>query len=165
MTFVQVEDFEIVEALWHLLAPNSQGDGGFEQVNVRALLAELKDRYPGVIDGSNHDRRELVTRCHALQERNRVVVHPSTRGEIMLSMPKSPEDGMYRLILKGEKHTYSLRGSQEHDAKATANVISDLMGFRADYIEALFIAPLNPGKSRKIKREMDTHSFIVERAV
>lgn len=163
MTFVQVEDPTIVEALWHLLAPNSEGAGAVERVPPRALLRELKERYPLAIDGSKVEERELVNRLYALQDRNRVVVHPSTKGELTVSLPVAPEDGMYRLVMTGTKHTYSFRGSQEHTAKVTASTVSDLLGFRADYIETLFIAPLNVGKSRKIKRDGDMLAFVIER--
>lgn len=164
MSISDFEDMEIVAAIWHLIAPNNAGEGGIaEGVSERSVLVALAEQVPGFFDNGTpgrRDVRDIHDRLVELVEKGKLVdAAPGWRT------PLAPEDALYRLTMQGEKHTYSFRGSQEHAAKETCATVSDLTGYRADYIEAMFVAPIKPGKARKIGNERGVIKFIIERTV
>jgi hypothetical protein len=42
--------------------------------------------------------------------------------------------GLYTLAIKGQKHTYALRGSEHHSLDALASTIADITGYKKDFL-------------------------------
>lgn len=159
------EDHELVRAVWSVIAPDRFGGqgvgGGADERQILTKVWEnamLGDEAPHF---NSADIRGIHERLVRLVKKGRLVDHPHGGWRT----PTAPEDALYVLKIKGEQHTYSLRGSQEHAAKETCATLADLSGSRADFLEAVFIAPLAVGKRVKVGATGDSLSFIVERSL
>lgn len=43
-------------------------------------------------------------------------------------------DGLYTLKINGEKHTYHLRGTEQHGLLTLCDMLSDLTGYKSTYL-------------------------------
>jgi len=51
-------------------------------------------------------------------------------------------DGLYTLKMKGEKQTYAFRGSEQHTLDVICKTLSDMTGYKAEYLKRDLIRPL-----------------------
>lgn len=165
MSLRNIDGGQIVQVVWHLIAPNNKGEGGHPGgVSERAVLVSLADRFPEEFSNGTpgaRDVRAIHERLVALKEGGRLIEYPGGGWRT----PMAPEDALYTLAMKGEKHVYSFRGSREHAAKETCATLSDLTGWRADFLEAVFVAHLSIGGHHTLKAaDMSPISFRVERS-
>jgi hypothetical protein len=61
------------------------------------------------------------------------------------------EDGLYTVKLVGDKHMYELRGSEQHTLKVLSTTLSDLTGYKAEYITERVLHDMRIHESRRVK--------------
>ena len=59
-------------------------------------------------------------------------------------------NGLYALKLVGEKHVYELRGSEQHSFATVCDMVSDLTGYRADYLAREPLNHMNIGQEIRV---------------
>jgi hypothetical protein len=153
-----IEDSDIIEAIWR------REDEGFAVTRSQSLanaLAEtsnLADTEAG--DAKLH--RELERRMLELV-REKKLAHDN--GDYYLVEP--PEDARYTLVIGGEKGRYPIDVAPFPATEASvwklAEVLSDLTGFRREFLVATKLAFIQPGKKVSFKFGIGPIRFIVER--
>lgn len=153
-----IEDSDIIEAIWR------REDDGFSVTRSQSLadrLAEarkLDDEEAG--DAKLH--RELERRMLELV-REKKLAHDN--GDYSLIEPS--EDARYTLVIGGEKGRYPIDVAPFPATDAgvwkLADVLSDLTGFRREFLVATRLAYIQPGKKASFRFGIGPIKFIVER--
>lgn len=81
------------------------------------------------------------------------------------------KEGLYSLEMKGEKRRYTLRGSSNHSLESLVSVLSDLTGYREEYLRSdrQMLSRMKIGEEREIapasigQTFKSTPTFIIKR--
>lgn len=60
-------------------------------------------------------------------------------------------DGLYNIKLVGEAHTYELRGSELHTLEALCHTLSDLTGYKGEFIRDEVLNRMKINERRYVK--------------
>lgn len=150
---------DIIDALWRLIAPNNEGEGGIEGgVTSRAILTAMVEDFPPAASGtSKGELADLELILRALIERGDVIER--SPGHYDLPLPDLRARYTIEIGAKGSPWRFALRGTPSHpstddgdqfDAETAACVVGDMLGFRPDYMARTKIAPIPVDTTQRI---------------
>jgi hypothetical protein len=153
-----IEDSDIIEAVWQ------REDDGFSVTRSQSLADRLAEA--GKLDneeaGEAKLHRELERRMLELV-REKKLAHND--GDYFLIEPS--EDARYTLVLGGEEGRYPIDvapfPATDADIWKLAEVLSDLTGFKREFLVATKLAHIQPGKKASFRFGIGPIKFIVER--
>lgn len=148
-----ITDDEIVEAIWH------REDDGNAATRGPSLAAALWDRLD---DQPTEVHRELEQRMLALAQAKRLTHH---QGDYALIEPV--ESARYVLKLRGEDEniTYPIAVDGELGPFEMAELLSNLTGFRREFIVGTKLAAIQPHETITLKSGATPIRLIITRRV
>lgn len=153
-----IDDDEIVEAIWH------REDDGFSVTRSQSLADRLQEA------GKLHRDEAGVPAVHRELERRMLALARAKRlqhqgGDYALVEPV--ESARYVLKLGGEKKdvTYSLYDQGDLGPFEMADLLSNLTGFRREFIVGTKLALITPGDTMTLKFGVSPIRFIITQRV
>jgi hypothetical protein len=160
------ENGEVIDALWHLISPAAEGDRGIEGgVRARAILVAMSEAFPPAASGTGgrQEVADLEVILRELIDKGYVV----ERSPGHYDLPEADPLARYtvELVAKESDMSFALRSvvGDEFNAELAARIVSDMLGFRRDFILRTRIAGIKPGESRTIGKAIDQLGFRVRR--